>query len=97
MELTEAIKNYVTEKLEKIAPILERFEPTEARVEVGRTTHHHENGDVFRAEINLTVQGEVLRAEETTEDLYAAIDAAAEHLRTQVVKYKEKADQRQAQ
>lgn len=90
MELTESIKDYATEKLGKIATILDGVEPADARLELGKTSNHHKNGDIFRAEINLQIPGGVLRAESETGDLYGSIDEATDRLRLQVVKWKEK-------
>ncbi|HYC34158.1 MAG TPA: ribosome-associated translation inhibitor RaiA [Candidatus Paceibacterota bacterium] len=74
IELTDAISDYVEKKigvLEKIiAPQLESL----AEVEVGKTTNHHNKGDVFRAEVNLTMGDKQLRAVAVENDLYKAID-----------------------
>ena len=89
MELTEAIKDYVNEKVGS----LERFfdQALIARVDVGRTSNHHQKGDVFRAEININVpQKQLLRAESVRDDLYVAINEAKEELERQIKKYKEK-------
>jgi putative sigma-54 modulation protein len=89
MDLTDAIKDYVNEKVGS----LEKFfdQAIIARVDVGRTTNHHQKGDVFRAEINLDVpQVHVLRAESVRDDLYTAINEAKLDLERQVKKYKEK-------
>lgn len=90
MELTEAIKDYATEKLGKIATILDDVEPADTRLDLGKSTNHHKNGDIFRAEINLQIPGDVLRVESETGDLYGSIDEAVDKLRVQVVKWKEK-------
>jgi putative sigma-54 modulation protein len=90
MELTAAIKDYVEKKLELTAKVTEKMEPCDVRAEVGKTTHHHAKGDVFRTEFNLTVDGGFFRAESTKDDLYASIDEAASDLRRQVVAHKEK-------
>lgn len=90
MELTEAMKEYATQKLGKIATILDGVEPADTRLELGKTSNHHKNGDIFRAEMNLQVPGAVLRAESETGDLYGSIDEASDRLRVQVVKWKEK-------
>lgn len=89
MDLTEAIKDYAVEKLGRIATLLDGVEPADGRVDLGRTTNHHNKGDVFQADINLQIPGATLRAESTKDDLYAAIDDMADKLRTQVVKWKE--------
>ena len=49
-------------------------------VEVGRTTQHHKSGDIFRAEINLKLKGDSLRAVREAEDLYAAIDQVKDEI-----------------
>lgn len=77
LSLTEAIENYLTERLAPLQKLIEHLE-TEgealAAVELGRTTHHHHHGEVFRAELNLHVAGQNLRTVAETETLYAAID-----------------------
>ena len=89
LELTQAIKDYINEKVGG----LEKFfdQALIARVDVGLTTKHHQKGDVFRAEINLEVpQKHLLRAESVRDDLYVAINEAKLELERQVRKYKEK-------
>jgi putative sigma-54 modulation protein len=89
MELTEALKDYINEKVGS----LEKFfdQALIARVDVGKTTNHHQKGDIFRAEINLDVPKlHVLRAETVRDDLYIAINEAREDLERQIKKYKEK-------
>ena len=49
-------------------------------VEIGRTTKHHLSGDIFRAELNLSVGSKRFRAESETADLYASIDEAKEQM-----------------
>lgn len=85
LELTVALKNYVQEKVGH----LEHYwgEIYEARVELGRSTHHQSG--FFRCEVNLDVpQKLVLRAESTEPDLYAAIDMVIPKLKEQIEKFK---------
>jgi putative sigma-54 modulation protein len=91
MELTEAIKTYVSDKVQSLEKLLntEGGEPM-AEVEVGKTTMHHEKGEVFRAEINLTSGGQFLRAEATKDDLYAAIDVAKDEMMMELRREKDK-------
>lgn len=75
MELTPSISEYVDKKV----GFLEKFmqggsETAFAEVEVGRTTNHHKTGDVFRAELNLAVNGKNIYVQAEKDDLYAAID-----------------------
>ncbi len=88
MELTEAIKDYVNEKIGSLEKFFDNI--IEARVDVGKTTNHHQKGDVFRAEVNLQVPQTLLRAESEREDLYIAINEVKEEIQRQLKKYKEK-------
>lgn len=85
MELTEAIKQYVNKRLEGVANLCEKYSPCDVNVEVGKTSQHHNKGEVFYAEFNMTIPGETLRATSTQEDLYAAIDEAKDQLKRQLV------------
>jgi putative sigma-54 modulation protein len=88
MELTEAIKDYVNEKIGSMEKFFDNI--IEARVDVGKTTNHHQKGDVFRAEVNLQVPHTLLRAEAEREDLYMAINEVKDEIQRQLKKYKEK-------
>jgi putative sigma-54 modulation protein len=89
MELTQAIKDYVNDKIGGLEKFFDQI--LEARVEVGLTTKHHQKGNIFRAEANLEVpQKHIIRAEAEKEDLYMAINEVKEELQIQLKKYKEK-------
>jgi putative sigma-54 modulation protein len=89
MELTEAIKDYVNDKIGSLAKYFDGI--LEARVDVGVTTKHHQKGNIYRAEVNLEVpQKHVLRAEAERDDLYVAINEVKEELQRQIKKLKEK-------
>jgi len=90
LELTDAIKEYLNKKLESIEKLTSHFEPmAEIAIEVGRTSMHHNKGDVHRAEMNLQVPGSLLRSECTAEDLYEAIDLCKDELTRQLKEYKD--------
>ena len=90
MDLTEAIRQYVEKRLMSLEKMCERYSPCDVAVEVGKTTQHHQKGDVFFAEFNLTIPGEVVRATTTKDDLYAAIDETRDQLKRQLVDRKER-------
>jgi putative sigma-54 modulation protein len=78
IELTDALQEYVNKRIAS----LEKFAKGDcnAYVEVGKTTNHHKSGDVFKAEINLTIDGKTYRATSETSDLYAAVDDVKDDL-----------------
>jgi ribosomal subunit interface protein len=96
MDLTDAIKAYLDKKLESVEKLTSHFEPAaELSIEVGRTTTHHNKGDVHRAEMNLSVPGGLLRSECTASDLYEAIDLCKDDLVRQLKEYKEMHQERE--
>ncbi|HAT68541.1 MAG: ribosomal subunit interface protein [Candidatus Yonathbacteria bacterium RIFOXYC2_FULL_47_9] len=92
IEMTDAISSYVEEKLQS----LEKFaiphdeENPLLYVEIGKTTNHHQSGDIFRAEVSMTVRGKQFRAVSKKDDLYAAIDDMRAELMRELTSYKTK-------
>ncbi len=89
MELTDAIRDHVTKRVES----LEKFindESAVVYVEVGKTTHHHKNGDYFKAEIEIRSNGQKFFAVSEKEDLYNAVDDAKEEVQRAMTYQKDK-------
>jgi putative sigma-54 modulation protein len=91
LELTDAIRQYIETKMEMV----EKYLGTKVKVlnwdfEIEKAVGGQNKGEIFRAEVNLEVPGEMLRVEKTEEDLYKAIDKVKDHLDMVVKKYKEK-------
>lgn len=89
IELTEAIKKYVTEKMES----LQKYYPEmiSVKVDLGMTTKHHNKGDeLFEAKVLIHVAGHDFRAAATEHDLYVAIDEVHDELKVDLRKHKEK-------
>jgi putative sigma-54 modulation protein len=90
IDLTSAIKSYVEQKLGLIQKLTERYSPCDVAVDVGMTSKHHQKGDIFYAEFNMSIPGAHLRAHVVRDDLYAAIDEAKDDLKRQLVDRKER-------
>lgn len=90
-ELTPAISDYLSKKLSALDKFTNDVEAI-ARIEVGRTTHHHNKGDIFRAEINLDLgdKSKMFRAVCETSDIYSAIDQMKDDILAEVTKAKRK-------
>lgn len=91
IEMTDAIRSYVEKKLKG----LHRFANTtesqlQIQVEVGRTPSDQESGEVFRAEINLGINGKQFYAVSKREELYTAIDEVKNEVVRQMKKSKGK-------
>lgn len=76
---------------------LKKFKVIGARAELEKTTNHHFKGEIYRAEVNLSLGGDLLRVEKTEKDLYKAIDKVKDHLDVVIKKYKDKKIQRKKQ
>ncbi len=81
MDLTDAIKNYVFDKLGSVAKLIDtEGDSVKADVELGRSTGHQKKGDVFRVELTLFTKGDVFRTTSEEADLYAGIDDMKEQI-----------------
>ncbi len=82
IELTNAIRAYVEEKIQSVEKFIIAHEKEEVftEVEIGKTTKHHNSGEVFRAEVMIRVRGKQFRAVSQKDDLYAAIDNVRDEL-----------------
>jgi putative sigma-54 modulation protein len=82
LEVTESMKNYVTEKLERLNNHHDRITSTHVILTVDKL--------IQKAEATLHVSGKDLFADASHDDLYAAIDALTDKLDRQLIKHKEK-------
>ncbi len=89
IELTNGINKYIAKRLASIKKF-SKGKQISGYIEVGRTTNHHNKGDVFMAEFNITLNGENYFTTSKKEDLYSAIDEAKEEIIRQVTQNKDK-------
>ena len=84
VEVTEAIKNYITEKIGKLDKYFQKPEEIKANVLIKI------RGLEQIVEVTIPIKKIVLRCEERNEDLYKAIDLASDKLERQLRKNKTK-------
>ncbi len=89
-DITAAIEIYLRNKLDSLDKLLPRDESISADVELAKTTNHHQKGDIFMAEVNLSVPGRLIRAVAEEWDLRVAIDKAKDELQREIKVNKEK-------
>ena len=82
LEITDAIRQYVTDKADR----LEKFESENTELNVVCKVEREDQ----IAEMQLSHNGEFIKIEEKNDDLYAAIDLAFDRLERQMRKSKEK-------
>lgn len=88
IELTEAIRQYATEKVESLEKFFDNI--VRADIDVGKLSNHHQKGDIFYAEVNLHIPGKTLRVVKEEADLYKAIDKVKDHLKEELNSAKDK-------
>lgn len=82
LEVTDPIREYVTNKLSKLERHYEQITSTTVLLTVEKLRQ--------KAEATVHVSGAELFATAEHEDMYAAIDALADKLDRQIIKHKEK-------
>jgi len=87
LEVTPALRGYVTTKLERISRHFDQVVDIKVRLTVDNLK---EKDLRQRAECNIHVKGKDLFAECAHADLYAAVDELADKLDRQVLRYKDK-------
>jgi putative sigma-54 modulation protein len=89
-EATDALKEYVLEKVERVKKRLHHPETAEVHVVLSLERHLH------HADITLYAEGRVLRGHESCDDMYAAIDLAVERMDRQLRRHRDKVRQHHA-
>ncbi len=85
LEITQAIREYVENKVSK----LEKYFADSLEANVYANAKVYKNNKK-KIEITVPLKGVTLRAEETNDDLYAAVDLVVDKLERQMRKYKTK-------
>lgn len=82
VEITDALRNYVNEKMGKLERHFDKVSNTHVILSVEK--------DSQKAEATVHMSGNDIFAEATEHDMYASIDSLVDKLDRQVKKYKEK-------
>src|ERR671917_669271 len=88
MPVTEALERYAAEKVERIAKFFDE-ERSVARAEVELIHERNpSNPEPEVADATLFINGSVLKASESSEDMYASIDGMSDKLERQVKRFR---------
>ena len=90
--LTPAISDYLEKRIAHLDKFVspENKETIMCYVEIGKTTNHHKNGDLFKAELTIHIGSKSFQVISEKEDLYTAIDMATEEMSEELKSFKEK-------
>ncbi len=83
IEITDALKQYATDKFGRLDKYLPNSAPVVITLSVVKKVHH-------RAEASIKSNGLLIQASEETEEMYSAIDLLIEKIERRVKRYKEK-------
>jgi ribosomal subunit interface protein len=90
LELTDDLKEYVGEKMNMLGKYLGGVSVSNCDVELEHALNKKTSGKIYRAEVNLSLPGTVLRVEKMEPTINKAIDKVKDHLVLSIKKYKEK-------
>jgi len=82
MELTDAIRQYVEEKIGGVTKYFEHI--TSVDIDVGVESHHHQKGKIFYTEANVHTPQKMVRVRKNAVNLYKAIDKVKDHLKVEL-------------
>ena len=81
IDLTPALRDYAEKRLKSIVKFTEG--DADIKVELGKISGHHKQGDIFQASVNVTTPlGKTYHAASAKADMYEAID----DIRSEVVR-----------
>ena len=84
LELSDAMKNYIDKKFEKVDRVLKEDDVTSMEVRIEKDAEN------YVVKIILNMKGEMINVEEKNSDVYTAIDFVSDALEKRVKKVKDK-------
>jgi ribosomal subunit interface protein len=90
LSLNEELKDYIEKKMAMLDRYLGRIPVTSCHIEIGLTPGGQQSGEIYRAEVNLVLPGEMIRVEKCEKDIFKAIDKVKDHLARSIKEYKAK-------
>ncbi len=90
ISLTPAISDYVEKRLRPMESFLAGDTTAQCDIELAKTTNHHKQGDIFKAEIHIVGKDMNIYASVEKEDLYVAIDLVKDEVMRKLISTKDK-------
>jgi putative sigma-54 modulation protein len=88
MELTDRISEYVTKKISKLDRFLSEIDETRVDLDYQKSARNPSDRQV--AQITIRGRGFILRTEERSDDIFAAVDMALEKMQRKIERFKGK-------
>ncbi len=91
IDLTSEIKDYVNEKFDSLHKFLPRTSDGVLFVEIGKDSNHHQNGEeLFKCELRFSMNGKDIFVEDSSAELFAAVDLVRDEAIREIKEKKEK-------
>ena len=91
IEFTQEISDYLDKRLQSAQKLID---PNDTSVlfdiEIGKTTKHHQSGNIFRAEINLHIAGKQMRVSSEEATIINAINKVEKEIVRELRRFKGK-------
>jgi ribosomal subunit interface protein len=97
LDITAALEEYVKRRFVSLERVLKKFESRQdliLRVDIARSTRHHQKGDVFSVSVSLRIGRTTLRVEQTGNDVRQAIDDAQKRFKKIVEDHKDRVEKK---
>lgn len=88
IDLTDALQNHVDSEFAKIEKLIDPH--ARITVEIGKTTEHHKQGNIFKAEAKIVEPKAEYFATIISDDLYTAIGMLSDELSEQITRSKDR-------
>ncbi len=89
IELTEKLRSHIEEKLALAGKFIKEGAMERVYVEVGKSTNHHKQGEIYQATLDLYINGEHFHSTSDSEDIYASVDDATSEIVRQIKENKD--------
>lgn len=82
--VTDALNQYLDKRLVNVSKVAK--DVVSCRIDLSRDSHH-KKGEVFRAELNISIPGKLVRVVEMHQDMRGAIDLSIDKIVRQLKKF----------
>ncbi len=89
-EVTEAIKAYVTDKIESLSKYISSDQEVTGNVRLGKITNAHQHGKIYFAEASIHTEAKNYGIRVESDDVYTAVDLLKDGLANNITTYKDK-------
>lgn len=92
LEITAPLKEFIEIKINSLDKNLGKLADKDEilmKIEIARTTKHHNKGEVYYVELTLSIAKKILRIEQNGEDVREAINLAKDRMKNEIEKLKE--------